>query len=129
MPPAVEAVRRRIEEWRSTRSKRTRMSEDLWDAAASVANQHGLWLVSRALRVNYAGLKRRVHAKATRSPKTQPPTSFVEVPASTLLGQAAPRSTVVEVCRPDGAKLTVRLEGHGAIDIPALTAAFWQHHA
>jgi hypothetical protein len=38
------------------------MPTPLWQAAAAVARDHGLWFVSRALRVNYESLKRHVES-------------------------------------------------------------------
>ena len=100
------------------------MPEDLWSAAAAVAREHGLWFVSRCLRVNYESLKRRVGTAAQEAGSVA---GFLELPAGPLVGQSAPPTTVLELTRVDGAKLTVRLEGHGAPDVPALATAFWQH--
>ena len=124
VPPTVEAVRQRIEDWRTTRTKRTHMPKDLWAAAAAVAREHGLWFVSRCLRVNYENLKKRVGASAKEDGSVA---GFVELPTGPLIGQSATPTTVIELARVDGAKLTVRFEGHGALDVPALTAALWQH--
>ncbi len=120
----MESVRQRIERWRATREKRTRMPGALWEAAASVAQEHGLWAVSRGLRVNYESLKQRVEraAKTGRSSAA----GFVELDAAQLIGRSERVATVLELSSGDGAKLTVRLEGHDDLDVPALAAAFWQ---
>lgn len=101
------------------------MPEVLWTAAARAADTHGVWAVSRALRVNYESLKGRVERLPSRGPSSQ--TRFVELdPASWIAG--TPASTVViELSRPDGATLTVRLQGQGTPDLTELARAFWAH--
>ena len=125
LPRVVEAVQERIELWRRAREKRTRMPEDLWEAAAAVAAEHGLWFVSRALRVNYESLKRRV-GSVPEEEHGRGGASFVEVPAGSFVGQGVSPTTVLELSSGDGAKLTMRFDGHDALDVPALAAAFWQ---
>ena len=121
LPAEVESTRKGIERWRATREKRTRMPDELWEAAAAVAREHGVWAVSRALRVNYESLKQRVD----RSSKAEAAIAgFVELESAHLIGRAEGSRTVLELSSADGAKLLVRLEGHDALDVPALVAAF-----
>ncbi len=125
LPAAIERARERIEHWRATRDKRTHMPKALWRAAAAVGQDHGLWAVSQALRVNYESLKKRVEQM---SPSELPAAAgFVELDAAQLVsrpGQTA--MTVIELMSEDGAKLTVRLEGQEAPDVSALARAFWE---
>jgi len=51
---------RRLREFREAHVPRTRLPEELWPAAASVARQEGLYRTARSLRLDYAQLKRRV---------------------------------------------------------------------
>ena len=48
----VERVRRRIEQWRSTRSSGSAMDEALWDEAVALAGQYGVYAIARGLRVD-----------------------------------------------------------------------------
>jgi hypothetical protein len=100
------------------------MPEALWEAAASVAGKHGLWAVSRALRVNYESLKQRVERKGR--PVRTSAAGFVELDAGHLVGRSERAVTVLELSSADGAKVAVRLEGHEHLDVAALAAAFWQ---
>ena len=100
------------------------MPQTLWEAAAAVARDHGLWFVSRALRVNYESLKKRAGSPPE---KYRSVAGFVELPHGSLVGQPAPTTTVLELSSGD-ATLTLRLEGHDAVDVPALVDAFWEHH-
>jgi hypothetical protein len=67
-PPAVKRLRSRIEHWRKTRRKRCRMPEPLWASAVRLAKKHGIYSTSRALRVNYEQLKRRVQGETKKAP-------------------------------------------------------------
>lgn len=128
LPAAVKKARERIEHWRATREKRTRMPEPLWSGAATAAREHGLWAVSRVLRVNYECLKRRV-AEITAD-EAGLASGFVELDTAQLVVRpgAGGGTTVIELSSGDGAKLTVRLDGPDALDVPALAQAFWEHH-
>jgi hypothetical protein len=53
----IERVRRRIEQWRRKRAKRTRMPEELWAAAAALAREHGLYAAAHGLRCTFALLQ------------------------------------------------------------------------
>jgi len=125
LPARVESVRERIEYWRETREKRSAMPERLWDAAVSVARAHGLWAVSRALRVNYETLKSRVD-RAAKGGAAGRRARFVELDGPELIGPAGRAGTVVELSRADGARLVVRLEGCEAPDVLALADGFWR---
>ena len=60
IPAEVLALGNQIALWRDNREKRTAMPEDLWRAAAELAQRHGVYRVCRALRLSYESLKRRV---------------------------------------------------------------------
>ncbi len=126
LPPDIEAVRQRIEEWRQTRERRTRMPESLWQAAVKLVDEHGMWRVSQALRVRYEGLKSRAApaegAEAGAKPRTAP--GFVDLtPAlGSALGEDV--ATTVELSRPDGARLSLRFRGGDGVDLQSLVRAF-----
>jgi len=120
VPSDVKKVMGRVERWRETREKRGAMPEALWDQAAAVARRHGVWAVSRALRLNYECLKRR----AARRKKDRAG-GFVEVDAGALIGSGGWTGSEVELVGADGAKLTIRLRGGEPLDAVALAAAFW----
>ncbi len=127
LPRPVTAVRQRIEYWRQTREKRTRMPEELWDAAVSVAREHGLWAVSRALRVNYESLKSRLgRGAAERRSGAACAAGFVELDASEFVKARDGVETVVELSGADGATRMIRRGGSEAVDVAALADAFWR---
>lgn len=123
----LEAVRLRVEQWRGSRTKRTRMPEELWDAAATVARDHGLWAVSRALRVNYESLRRRVErGERVAAARAVDAAGFVELAAAQAIGGSTQEGTVVELTGVDGAKLAIRIEGRTSLDMQALVEGFWR---
>jgi len=116
-PAGVAKLRRRIESWRRTRARSGPMPEDLWSAAGSLARQHGVNPVAKALRLHYYALKDRLDG--TRPRRCRRP-AFVEIaPAATV-----PSCFVLELDGSAGRKMTVRLSS--AVDVVALVEAFWR---
>jgi hypothetical protein len=130
----LEGLSRQIEAWRRTRPNTRPMPPKLWREATLAARKLGIYRVSRALRLNYGMLKRRVGPAGSRRggsrrvERSEPlaPTSpgFVEVSGfAHLSAAAAGDETVVEVVACDGARLTIRLKGPHS-DVAALIRAF-----
>jgi hypothetical protein len=130
LPRRIVELNKQIESWRQTREKRTRMPEELWDAAVEAARRHGIWKVSNATRVSYESLKARVE-------RAEPPsapaavegggTAFVSVGAPPqIFGPSEPVATEVELVAVDGARLVVRVEGREGLDVAGLAQAFWK---
>lgn len=150
LPPEFEQLRDQIEHWRTTRSRRTRMPEELWCAAMALAREHGIWRVAQALRLRYDTLSTRIRglpgndATPTPSPRVGPaPAAFVELAAphepdaSPTIGLSAARrsspsapaptlSTSIELSSTDGARLVVRLGSDSPLDVESLIASLWR---
>lgn len=135
-PVELKGLYRRIEAWRGTRPGTRPMPEELWEEASGFACKIGICRVSRALRVNYGGLKRRVLAKglpvadgrrSRRTPSVVRP-DFIELsslPAFGALSETAAASdAVVEVVAADGARLTIRVKGATNPNVAAWVNAF-----
>ena len=122
---AITALGDRIEHWRTTRTRRSPMPDELWQAATRLAQLHGVGAVSRLLRVGYATLRKRL-AVADSEPllvhADEP--GFVELSAAQLLGGSAPTGAVVELIADDGSRMTVRLDQSAGLDVPGLVATF-----
>ncbi len=132
VPAEINEVARRIERWRTTRSKRTRMPEHLWEAAVALAQSYGIYPVARTLRVSYDSLKSRLGAAGageSAAPR-HAGTPFVELkPAMLPLAALHPSGPVVELSTPGGEKLAIRLAASGELDVVALATAFWSRGA
>ena len=125
LPAGVTRLRRRIEEWRRRGEPRT-MAPELWAAATVLAKVHGICPISRALGIDYGGLKRRMGGGIGRGRRRGSP-RFVEVDGAPSLGSAfASASTTVELWSADGSRLVIRLREGAGTDLLSLAASLWQ---
>ena len=126
----VEALRKRFEDFRSQHEKRTRLPEELWRAAAEIAERRGMNLVCRCLRLDANSLKKWM-GKGVKEPRRRqaikkhqrmaPPAAFVELltPASRIAA-----SCIIEVESQHGGKLRLELKGIATSEIAQLIHSF-----
>ncbi len=84
---AARAVAEQLTEWRKEHHAPTPIPDSIWSGAVSLASQYGIGPVSRALKLDYAGLKRRaagLEAVRKGSKGQAQPSTFLEwlTPAS-----------------------------------------------
>ena len=125
--PTLDEVMERIEEWRNNPKSPRRMPEDLWEAAANLSKEYSIHRISKALRLNYPALKKRIHPeeKKRSASKEQTPT-FIE------LGIAQPSSIsecIIEMEDGSGAKMRMHFRGKTDFDLLELGRAFWRKGA
>jgi hypothetical protein len=131
LPAGLVSLRGRFEQWRGTRTVRSRIPEPLWVAAVKLADKYGLHRTAKALRVNYYALKKRVEEKATASS-----TNATKGDAATFLdlGAAVPTPSIstgscectLELKNTDGAKMRIHVSGIATPDLVALSRSFYQ---
>ncbi len=92
IPDDLLQLSQRLEEWRSAHPPRSRLPETIWAAAVEMAQRHGLQRTTKALRIDYTRLKKRLPAGA-QPPGPLPP-AFLELLASPARG---PAECVVEL--------------------------------
>lgn len=112
-PPALTHAAQVLSKWRRQRTQH-QIPDRLWQRAIKLARKYGVHQTSHALRLEYAGLKRRVAAAGAETP------SFVEV-----LPMPGGLECVVEFERPDGGKMRIHHKGASAPDWATLSQAFW----
>ena len=126
----LQGIRQRLQDWRARRKPGERIPEPLWAEAVGAAREHGVYRVCIDLRLDYAGLKRRVEGIGARPPRSRIAPKFVEL----LTGTATPAATAAATVRPEcvvelenarGAKLRVQLDGPGVAALAGLCSAFW----
>ena len=112
--PAVEEVRQRFERWRESRKQRRPIPDCLWEEAVRLCVDHSLYQVSRWLRLDYNGLKKRVG----NSPPERPPESPVASTFVELDWQAAVPETEYLLEKEDsfGVKLKLQIKGRLGLD-------------
>jgi hypothetical protein len=92
IPDDLQQLSQRLEEWRGANPARTRLPESIWEAAVDMAQRHGLHCTSKALRMDYTRLKKRL-PPAAQPPRPAPP-AFLELVAAPTTG---PVECVVEL--------------------------------
>ena len=74
----IAQLQRQLDEYRRMRPRRAKLPEPIWDAAAELAREHGVYAVAQALRLDYMGLKKRLGEGANRRRSKSKPV-FVEL--------------------------------------------------
>lgn len=116
----IAQLQRQLEEHRRMRPRRAKLPESIWEAAAELAREHGVYAVAQPLRLDYMGLKKRLGELASRRPdKSQP--VFVEL-------IAPPRATceecLIEFESARGGKMRIHWPVRVAPDWTALLRAW-----
>lgn len=126
-PPDLAAVSDQLEAWRQTRRAGEAIPDGLWGEAVRLAGLHGVPSVARALHLHYGKLRQRVKAPqpSSVSKVSKAKSAFVEVvPFSP---DPVPRECVVELKRPDGASMVIRMASDEGLS--NLCVAFWRVRA
>jgi hypothetical protein len=120
LPPEVAEVAERLRVWRETREAGPRIPEKLWRRAGELARRHGVSPISTALRLHYYDLQR--HTFPEKGPPARRRPAFIELARPAI---AAPsESWTVELHRPSGSKLTLRLPRATAKELLPLVQTF-----
>jgi len=144
----LEQLRLRFERYRRARKVRTRIPDELWDAAAKTAGRFGIHRTCKVLRLNYYDLKKRVEKKAPAALATSKPKAsrFIELLASagngdhfehgqqTMPSVQAFRQTgycdcTVELDNFGGDKMRIRIQGADTPDLAELCRSFWSRRS
>ena len=87
MSEPILHLQRRLDQFRSTQPRRTKLPEPLWQAAVELARQHGIYPVAPPLRLDYMRLKKRLGGVSSRRRKpTKPPFMELIIPRSAAPG-------------------------------------------
>ena len=117
--PIVE-LQRELEEYRRSQPRRAKLPESIWEAAAALAHEHGLYVVTQALRLDYMGLKKRLGDVASRRPGKAKPV-FVELIAPPPARQ---EECLIEFESTRGDKMRIHWPASTAPDWTALLRAW-----
>jgi hypothetical protein len=88
IPEPIAQLQLQLNEIRSTRPRGKRLPDSVWQAAVELAREHGVYSVAHHLRLDYAGLKKRLGGVSHGRRKARKP-AFVELfaPPSAMLGE------------------------------------------
>jgi hypothetical protein len=120
IPQEMEQARQQLEAWRSTHRPRCHIPDSLWKRAAELASQHGLYLTSRTLRVDYMRLKKLVQPVSPERKNAEVP-GFVELmaPATARIAEC-----VVEL-EGAGGRMRIQMKGITAAELVGLSRMVW----
>jgi len=116
----IAPVRRALEAWRKTRPHRQPIPEPLWIQMADLGCTHGVSSISRALRLDYYALKRRVSER-------MPASDFVEVNIAPAADST--RGCTAELQDRRGRKLLLRWVSAPGPELLGVVQAFWNQSA
>jgi hypothetical protein len=120
IPLEMEQARQELEAWRSTHRPRGHIPDGLWKRAAELASQHGLYLTSRTLRVDYTRLKKLVRPTRPERKSAAMP-RFIELTAPTVAGIA---ECVVEL-EGAGRRMRIQMKGIDVAELVGLSRMVW----
>jgi hypothetical protein len=86
LPEPIAQLQRQLDQIRSTQPRGKKLPDSVWQAAIELAREHGIYSVAHSLRLDYAGLKKRLGGVTPRRRKARRP-AFVELipPSSAML--------------------------------------------
>jgi hypothetical protein len=132
IPEPIVQLQRQLEQFRGSHPPRTRLPDSLWQSAAELARQHGLYLVAHPLRLDYTQLKKRLGGVVVVAPKRSPvvtskPAKKVAGPAFVELIASHPATMpecVVEFESTLGSKMRIQWKGSSTPDWAGLLRAW-----
>lgn len=119
--PDIEEVQSRFEQWRQSRQGKVPIPDELWAAAAAVAQRDGINRTAAALHLDGGKLKRRMGVRANAMSQKSRPPAFVEL---TSLASAGLPEYTLEL---EGHNSTLRIhcKGATATELSTLSRALW----
>lgn len=120
LQPRMQAVSALFDQWRSTRKKKDRIPEILWEAAADLSSSYSTCQISKALRLDFKELKRRIHDRSRRTA----PSEFVELKVERLFSSG---TCVMEVRSPAGFELKIQTDAALPPQCMQLLSCFLDH--
>jgi hypothetical protein len=122
----LTALQRRVDGWRRTGGGRgSRIPQDIWAEAVSVAQSAGLHATARALRFNYENLKKRALAARKAPPPRKQAMEFVALPMPQLPNGL---KVLIDLAAPDGQRMRIEVSGGSAAEVGTLAHALWRGH-
>ncbi len=120
-PDGMEVARTRFEQWRSSRSRKSPIPEELWKLAIDAARQQGVNRTAQHLRLDGGKLKRLLVAADARGSKAPRQPRFVELIAPAMV--ASPEC-IIEFESAAGSKMRVHCKTSVAPDWANLLRAW-----
>ena len=125
IPEPILQLQRQLDQFRSAQPRRTKLPEPLWQAAVSLARQHGIHPVAHPLRLDYMQLKKRLGGVSRHQRKLNRQ-AFVELitPRSAALAEC-----VIEFESVSGSKMRIQWRAATPPDWASLLRAWREARA
>ena len=121
--PVFVEIRNQLETWRNSSRKGKSIPKQIWDCAVKLAQESSVYSVSKALRLSYSDLKRRVYSDHIQKTEKQiSKSSFIELD---LKNSTSPQECIIEFEDNRGSKMKIHVKGQNGFDLAALGKAFW----
>ncbi|OGR26529.1 MAG: hypothetical protein A2277_03935 [Desulfobacterales bacterium RIFOXYA12_FULL_46_15] len=122
--PDLEDVQQKFTTWREERTRRRPIPEVLWEAAINLsrAKEYSINKISKALRLNYSDLKRRISAHGQPIIKDGQNIEFIKLDYSPSV---FPSECIIEMEDSSGAKMKMCFRGSTDLDLLELGRSFW----
>ena len=118
----LETLRQQIQRWREDTGKSHAMPEELWRAAAELAEKSSINPIAHELGLNYSALKKRVVQAQKRSlPVARPVVEFLELVTGDLPGAGG---SEIEMETAGGSQLRIKLRHCPGIDLIEVVREF-----
>lgn len=124
IPSSLNNAKLKFKAWRKTRTRGTRIPEELWQAAINLFHSEDLTLhkIARSLHLNQTDLKKRIHQAVPIIEEASPPT-FIEVACETQSDFIS--ECIVEMENSNGSKMKMCFRGKTDFDLLELGKSFW----
>lgn len=113
----LQSVSDAFDAWRRSRPKRSPIPEELWHAATALAPDYSPFQISKALRLDYAKLKRRID----ESGSCEKSSGFIEFKAESFFPEEA---CSIQLQNPEGFQMRIRVGGSSPSEFVPLITAF-----
>ena len=121
IPLNLQRLCRRFEHWRNSHQGRLPIPKPLWNAAARMAREQGVFRTAKALHLEYGKLKRLSEAVLTHTGTQIAPAKFLEF----MSPQSGLSECLIELEGPRG-KMRIQWKGTVSPDLAGLSRALWE---
>jgi hypothetical protein len=116
----LQQLQERVDTWRLTRARYSRLPEEFWNEALSLTQTLGVEAVRATLRLRFDTFQKKLGG---HSPGVEASHGFVELNPTPPFEVAQP-GPMLELSDATGTRLTIRLGANDALDLAALVEAF-----
>ena len=122
LPAALRAARRQLDRWRGRHRPHTRLPEELWHKAVTLARRHGLNKTASALGLKYYSLKSRMETNATVVSKSEKVAGqFVELVPGPMTAPSL--ECTIELQDGNGTMVRMHVKGARMADLASFASA------